>query len=84
MKCKKILAAALLCSGMAVTLLTPAHASIDSMKLGAAYNSRKTKITFRVYSSQATYMMLYLYTAGYGVQESLTYVLSPAGNKFGR
>jgi len=80
MKCKKILAAMLLCAGMVVVLLTPAHASIDSMKLGAAYNSRKTKITFRVYSSQATYMMLYLYTAGYGVQESLTYVLSPAGD----
>jgi glycogen operon protein len=79
MKCKEILAAALVCAGMTVALLAPAYASIDSMKLGAAYNSRKTKIAFRVYSSQATFMMLYLYPTGYGVQESLTYILSPAG-----
>jgi isoamylase len=59
---------------------TPAHASIDSMSLGAVYNSTKTDITFRVYSSQATRMVLYLYSAGYGVQESATYVLSPAGS----
>jgi isoamylase len=58
----------------------PAHASIDSMNLGASYNSQGTEITFRVYSSQATYMMLYLYSAGYGVQESATYELSPAGS----
>jgi isoamylase len=59
---------------------TPAHASIDSMSLGAVYNSTKTDITFRVYSSQATRMVLYLYSAGYGAQESATYVLSPAGS----
>jgi glycogen operon protein len=70
----------LLCASMAVTSLTPARASINSMNLGAAYNSGKTTITFRVYSSQATYMMLYLYATGYGVQESLTEVLSPAGS----
>ena len=80
MKCKKILAAVLLCASMAVTSLTPARASINSMNLGAAYNSGKTAITFRVYSSQATYMMLYLYATGYGARESLTYVLSPAGS----
>ena len=61
MKCPKILATVLVSSGIAVTLLMPAHASINSMNLGATYNSRKTEITFRVYSSQATYMMLYLY-----------------------
>ncbi|MFY9856343.1 MAG: glycogen-debranching protein, partial [Terracidiphilus sp.] len=80
MKCSKILTTVLVCAGMAVTLLVPARASINSMNLGAAYNSSKTKITFRVYSFQATYVMLYLYSAGYGVQESLTEVLSPAGN----
>lgn len=80
MKCPKILATVLVCAGMTVTLFRPAHAAINSMKLGATYNSRKTEITFRVYSSQATYMMLYLYAAGYGAQESLTEVLSPAGS----
>ncbi len=80
MKCSRTLSAALVCAGMALALLTPAHGSINNLNLGAAYNSGKTKITFRVYSSQATYMMLYLYPAGYGAQESLTEVLSPAGN----
>jgi len=80
MKCKKILATVLVCAGIAVTLPVHARASINSMNLGAAYNSRKTEITFRVYSSQATYMMLYLYPAGYGAQESLTEVLRPAGS----
>ena len=59
----------------------PAYAAIDSMSLGARYNVQKTNITFRVYSSQATRIMLYLYSTGYGVQESATYVLSPAGSK---
>jgi isoamylase len=60
--------------------IAPAHASINSMSLGAAYNSKKTSITFRVYSSQATRMMLYLYTAGYGVEESAAYALNPSGS----
>jgi glycogen operon protein len=57
-----------------------AHAAINSMSLGASYNAGKTSITFRVYSSQATRMVLYLYSAGYGVQESATYVLSEGAN----
>jgi isoamylase len=79
MRYLKFLAAVLVCASFAVTT-KPAHASIDSMSLGATYNSSKTDITFRVYSSQATRMVLYLYSAGYGVQESTTYVLSAAGS----
>jgi isoamylase len=80
MKCPKFLLSVLVCASIAVLAITPAHASIDSMSLGASYNSGQTDITFRVYSSQATRVVLYLYTAGYGVQESLTEVLSPAGS----
>src|ERR1700722_1641884 len=80
MRYPKILAAMLVCASLAAATLTAAYASIDSMTLGASYNAQKTDITFRVYSSQATYIKLYLYSTGYGVQESTTYVLSPAGS----
>jgi isoamylase len=75
MKCPKILTAVLVCASLAAA---PAYAAINSMSLGASYNAQKTNITFRVYSSHATNMMLYLYSAGYGVQESATYSLSPS------
>jgi isoamylase len=80
MKHLKQLALAIACALFAAVTPTPAHASIDSMNLGASYNSGQTEITFRVYSSQATNIVLYLYSAGYGVQESATYTLSPAGS----
>lgn len=80
MKCPKILAALLMCVGLALAPMKPAHAAIDSMNLGASYNSQQTQITFRVYSAHATYLMLYLYSAGYGVQESATYPLTNVGN----
>ena len=80
MKQLRLFAAAILCALLAAIAPTPAHASIDSMNLGATYNSGQTEITFRVYSSQATNLVLYLYSAGYGVQESATYTLSPAGS----
>jgi isoamylase len=70
----------LVCASLAVATMTSAHAAINSMSLGASYNAQKTDITFRVYSSQATYMKLYLYSTGCGAQESATYVLSPTGS----
>ena len=75
----KFLATALLCAILTAAGVS-AHASIDSMQLGATYTSSNANITFRIYSSQATLMVVYLYTAGYGVQESATYALSPAGS----
>jgi glycogen operon protein len=66
MKCPKILMTLVLACASLAILVTPVHAAIDSMSLGASYNSSKTGITFRVYSSQATRMVLYLYSAGYG------------------
>jgi isoamylase len=79
MSCSRITVALLICAGL-VAAVIPARASIDSMNLGASYSSGRTQITFRVYSANATYIMLYLYTAGYGVQESLTYPLTEGGN----
>ena len=81
MKPPKILAVlALICVCLAIIPATPARAAINSMSLGASYNSSSTEITFRVYSSQATNIVLYLYTTGYGAQESATYALSNTGN----
>lgn len=80
MKYSKFLTVTLLCVSFVGVTMRNAGASIDSMNLGASYNSQKTQITFRVYSSQATRMVLYLYSAGYGSQEAATYVLSPAGS----
>ncbi|HTV85007.1 MAG TPA: alpha-amylase family glycosyl hydrolase [Dyella sp.] len=80
MKCPKFLAALLVCAGLAILPLMPARAAINPNNLGASYNAAQTQITFRVYSANATYMVLYLYSAGYGVQESATYPLSNVGS----
>lgn len=71
------------CIGLMAPSATVLYASIDSMNLGANYNSDQTEITFRVYSANATNIVLYLYTAGYGVQESATYPLVQDGNEAG-
>ena len=80
MKCPKFLAALLVCASLAVSSLMPAHAAINPNSLGASYNAQQTQITFRVYSANATNMVLYLYSAGYGVQESATYALTNVGS----
>jgi isoamylase len=80
MRYPRTFAAVLLCASLAAGTMKAAHALINSNNLGASYDSQNTNITFRVYSSQATRIVLYLYPGGYGVQESATYVLSPASN----
>src|ERR1700756_939381 len=79
MKCSKILAALLACASLAAIPAMPAHAAINSMSLGASYNAQKTQVTFRVYSSQATRIVLYLYASSYGAQEATTYLMSNQG-----
>jgi isoamylase len=80
MKCLKFLAALLVFASLAATPWKPAYAAINPNSLGASYNSAQTQITFRVYSANATYMVLYLYSAGYGAQESATYPLTNVGS----
>jgi isoamylase len=48
---------------------------IVSWALGARYDSTRSDITFRVYSSSATRIMLYLYKTPYGAQDVARYVL---------
>lgn len=80
MKWSKFLTALLICASLMALSPKPADASINPSSLGASYNAQKTQITFRVYSANATYMVLYLYSAGYGVQESASYPLSNVGS----
>jgi isoamylase len=79
MKCSKILAVLLGCIGLCALTIEPASAAINPMTLGASYDAQRTNITFRVYSSQATRMELFLYASGYGAQESATYLLGAMG-----
>jgi isoamylase len=80
MKCPKFLVALLIIASLTATPLKPAYAAINPSSLGASYNSQQTQITFRVYSANATYMVLYLYSTGYGAQESATYPLTNVGS----
>jgi isoamylase len=80
MKCSQILAALLACASLALVPAMSTRAAINGMSLGASYDSQQANITFRVYSSQATRMELYLYASGLGAEETATYVLSPIGN----
>ena len=51
------------CIGLSIMSAT-SFAAINSMNLGANYDSARTNVTFRVYSSQATRVVLYLYGNG--------------------
>lgn len=53
-----------------------ASAAIDAHQLGARYNTDKSQITFKVYSSRATRIEVWLYKTSYGAQEVVKYVLT--------
>ncbi len=54
----------------------PAYAGIDSQQLGARYDAGGSTITFRVYSSAATRIAVYLYDAPTGASETSSAVLT--------
>lgn len=56
---------------LSLTLVVPlaGHAAIDGMKLGARYNSTVSAVTFRVYSSRATRIEVFIYKDAMGGQE---------------
>ena len=63
------------------TLLpTTANAAIDSMSLGAKYDATKANINFKIYSSRATRIELWVYASAYGQQEKAKYVLTKGAN----
>ncbi len=57
-------------------LASPAYAAINASKLGAAYDATKANVTFKVYSSRATRIELFLYSTATGSQEKARYVLT--------
>src|SRR5437868_6641562 len=79
MKFSKLFAAFLVCFLIGSAAFTPARAAINGMNLGAAYDAQQANITFRVYSSKATRIMVYLYASGYGRQDALRYVMTNVG-----
>jgi isoamylase len=54
----------------------PAWAAINPNALGAAYDATKANVTFKVYSSKATRIELYLYSTATGTAEKAKYVMT--------
>lgn len=74
MQIKKLMAGAAI--ALASFSSTPAQAAINSMNLGARYDATQANINFRVYSSRATRIELYIYKNPTGAQEVVKYVMS--------
>ena len=66
----------LACAAAAALAHVPGHAAINASGLGAAYDVGQTSINFKVYSSRATRIELWLYAAGTGQAEKLKVVMT--------
>lgn len=68
----------LLLLGLALSWLPAprALAAIDAYQLGARYDATQSTITFKVYSSRATRIEVWLYSQGSGQQEKVRYVMT--------
>ncbi len=58
----------------------PAQAAINTHNLGAKLDATQANITFRVYSSRATRIEVWLYKTPSGAQEKVRYVLTKDAN----
>lgn len=61
---------------LAPLFFAPAHAALNSLNLGAQYDATATNINFRVYSSRATRVEVWLYKTPMGAQEAVRYVMT--------
>ncbi|KRC00936.1 isoamylase [Duganella sp. Root198D2] len=79
MKVRRALRVAML--GCALLASPVIHAAINANSLGAAYDAAKSSINFKIYSSRAARIDLYLYSAATGQQEkaSLPMTLGSGG-----
>lgn len=69
--------AALLLTALLATLPThTARAAINAQNLGAKYDATNSNITFRVYSSRATRIEVWIYKTASGAQEKVRYVMT--------
>lgn len=57
--------------GCALLASPAAYSAINPSSLGAAYDATKSSINFKIYSSRATRIELYLYSAATGQQEKV-------------
>jgi len=57
-------------------LLSPAFAAINTHNLGAKYDASQANINFRVYSSRATRMEVWIYKTTIGAQPVVKYVMT--------
>ena len=58
----------------------PVRAAINAQNLGARYDGTQSNITFRVYSSRATRIEVWLYKTASGAQEVVRYVMTKDAN----
>lgn len=68
--------AILFLAGVLASAAPPARAAIDAATLGARYDAAGANITFRVYSSRATRVEVWLYKTPSGAQEAVRYVMT--------
>ena len=57
-------------------LAAPAWSAINASRLGASYDANKSNVAFKVYSSRATRIELYLYSSATGSDERARYVMT--------
>jgi isoamylase len=57
-------------------LASSAYAAINASSLGAKYDATKANVAFKVYSSRATRIELFLYSSATGTQEKARYVMT--------
>ncbi len=57
-----------------------AHAAINASQLGGRYDAGKTNVSFKVYSSQATRIELYLYSSASGQAEKKSLLMFKGAN----
>jgi isoamylase len=57
----------------------PAVAAVDALSLGGRYDGTQSNIDFRVYSSRATRIEVWIYKAGSGAQEKVKYAMTKDG-----
>lgn len=54
----------------------PAAAAVDALKLGGRYDGTQANINFKVYSSRATRIEVWIYKTASGAQETVKYVMT--------
>ena len=69
----------LVASSLAVMATPAARAGIDSQTLGGRYDATQSNVSFRVYSSRATQIAVYVYAAAQGQAEKASYVMAKDG-----